>query len=57
MVSRIVLSLRKAASPVVSYGDWTVKNLTTVETGESALMFNHEMQFRRRTAFSSREEE
>ncbi|KAF9783009.1 hypothetical protein BJ322DRAFT_1212530 [Thelephora terrestris] len=57
MVSRIVLSLRKAASPVVSYGDWTVKNLTTVETGDSALMFNHEMQFRRRTAFSSREEE
>jgi hypothetical protein len=57
MVSRIVLSLRKAASPVVCYGDWTVKNLTTVETGESALISSHEMQFRRRTAFSSCEEE
>jgi len=53
MVSRIVLSLRKAAHARVYYDDWTVKNLTTIEPGELSLSEpHHEMQFRKRTAFS-----
>jgi len=56
MVSRIVLSLRKAANSTSYYDDWTVRNLTVVGTGGSSLVFNQEMESRRRTAFSSDEE-
>jgi len=56
MVSRIVLSLRKAAHSQVYHDDWTVRNLTTVETGESPPVLHHEMQFRKRAAFSVNEE-
>jgi hypothetical protein len=57
MVSRIVLSLRKAAqNSTVHHDDWTVNNLTTFETGESSLLPNHEIEFRRREAFPSGEE-
>ena len=56
MVSRIVLSLRKAAYSQVHYDDWTVRNLTTVDAGESLSGPRHEMQFRKRAAFSMNEE-
>ncbi|KAF9653403.1 hypothetical protein BDM02DRAFT_3108032 [Thelephora ganbajun] len=56
MVSRIVLSLRKAAYSRVHYGDWTVENLTTVETGGSLSVLHHEMRFRKRATFSANEE-
>ena len=56
MVSRIVLSLRKAAHSQVYQGDWTVKNLTTAETSESLSSTHHEMQFRKRVMFSMNEE-
>ena len=52
MVSRIVLSLRKAAHSRVYYDDWTVRNLTTVETGELLSEPHHEMRFRKRATFS-----
>ena len=55
MVSRIVLSLRKAAYSEVHYDDWTVRNLTT-DAGDSLSGRQHEMQFRKRTAFSANEE-
>jgi len=56
MVSRIVLSIRKAArSFTVYHDDWTVNNLTTFETGESSLLSN-QMEFRRRAAFPTGEE-
>ena len=56
MVSRIVLSLRKAAYSKVYYDDWTVRNLTTI--GNSGLLStaHHEMQFRQRATFSTNEE-
>lgn len=56
MVSRIVLSLRKAGSSTVYRDDWTVKNLTTVETGDSSSLPGHEMRFRRLAGSSSDEE-
>ena len=56
MISRIVLSLKKAASGMVRYRDWTVKNLTAVETDE-ALLSHHELQFRRRATFASYNDE
>jgi len=56
MVSRIVLSLRKAADSQVCHDDWTVRNLTTVETGESLSGHQHGIQFRKRAGFSMNEE-
>jgi len=56
MVSRIVLSLRKAAYSQVYHDDWTVRNLTTADAGESLSGPHHEMQFRKRTGFSVVEE-
>jgi len=57
MVSRIVLSLRKAAqSSTAHHDDWTVRSLTTFETGGTSLLSNHELEFRRRTMFSSSDE-
>lgn len=53
MVSRIVLSLRKAANSTVHRDDWTVGNLTTDGTGETSLICKHKMQFRQRTGFST----
>lgn len=51
MVSRIVLSLRKAAHSQAYHDDWTVKNPTTIETGESLSVPHREMQFRKRAPF------
>lgn len=56
MVSRIVLSLRKAAYSKVYHGGWSVRDLTTVETDELLSVTHHEMQFRQRTVFSINEE-
>ena len=57
MVSRIVLSLRKAAAhPQVCYGDWTVRNLTTCEADEFLSVSHHELEFRKRVVFSINEE-
>jgi len=56
MVSRIVLSLRKAAHPLLYQEDWTVRNLTTPDSGGSLSGPHHELQFRKRTGFSVNEE-
>jgi len=56
MVSRIVLSLRKAAYSQVYHDDWTVRNLTTADPGESLSGPYNKLQFRKRTAFSMDEE-
>ena len=52
MVSRIILSLRNAVYSQVYHDGWTVENLTTVETGELFSTPHHEMELRKRTAFS-----
>ena len=51
MVSRVVLSLKKAADSRVHRDSWTVENLTAVETGEPLSVLHHETKFRKRAAF------